>query len=202
MYLFTRIVQTVCWSKLLEISQTVNLLLINNNIQITVSGDRKSGYSSQWFSYQVQRADSIIWCSNIFECLNSIMFVCCYLIECLISISINRLFEPTYWMYEPLMSIQTMLPKHYVKLLCKTPVCLKMNIFLLFFIFIQFYRNTQTRPPWLTLSSRPAALRFAPPTWPGRPSVRWCTPPRGMWTPSSAFSAPLPSWPFWWWSSS
>ena len=39
-------------------------------------------------------------------------------INCLISISINRLFEPTYWMYEPLMSIQTMLPKHYVKLLC------------------------------------------------------------------------------------
>ena len=44
---------------------------------------------------------------------------------CLISISINRLFEPTYWMYEPLMSIQTMLPK----MLCKTPVCLKINIF-------------------------------------------------------------------------
>ena len=32
-------------------------------------------------------------------------------------------------MYEPLMSIQTMLPKHYVKLLCKIPVCLKINIF-------------------------------------------------------------------------
>ena len=37
---------------------------------------------------------------------------------CLISKSINRLFEPTYRMYESLMSIQTMLPKYYVKLLC------------------------------------------------------------------------------------
>ena len=32
-------------------------------------------------------------------------------------------------MYEPLMSIQTILPKHYEKLLCKIPVCLKINIF-------------------------------------------------------------------------
>ena len=42
----------------------------------------------------------------------------------LISISINRLFEPIYWMYEPLISIQY-LWKYYVK----TPVCLKINIF-------------------------------------------------------------------------
>ena len=40
------------------------------------------------------------------------------LIDILISISINRLFEPTYRMYESLKSIQTMLPKCYVKLLC------------------------------------------------------------------------------------
>ena len=34
---------------------------------------------------------------------------------CRISISINRLFEPTYWMYEPLISIL----KHVMKILCK-----------------------------------------------------------------------------------
>ena len=46
-------------------------------------------------------------------------------------ISINRLFEPTYRMFESLMSIQTMLPKMF----CKTPVCLKINIFHFFFSF-------------------------------------------------------------------
>ena len=39
--------------------------------------------------------------------------------------SCNRLFEPTYRMYESFMSIQTMLPKMF----CKTLVCLKINIF-------------------------------------------------------------------------
>ena len=34
-------------------------------------------------------------------------------INCLISISINRLFEPTYWMYEPLISIWNLLWKYY-----------------------------------------------------------------------------------------
>ena len=37
---------------------------------------------------------------------------------CLISILINRRFEPTYRMNESLMSILNMLPKYYVKLLC------------------------------------------------------------------------------------
>ena len=48
---------------------------------------------------------------------------------CLITISINKLFEPTYQMYEPLMSIQTMLPKCYVE----TPVCLEIKHFSFFF---------------------------------------------------------------------
>ena len=44
---------------------------------------------------------------------------------CLISLSINRLFESTYQMYESLMSIGNMFPKYYAK----TPACLEINIF-------------------------------------------------------------------------
>ena len=79
----------------------------------------------------VENHHTLIFCLNTLRCS-------------LISISINRLFEPTYWMYEPLISIENFLWKYYVK----TPVCLKINIFHFFiFIFIRSFSIPQSHAP-------------------------------------------------------